>query len=75
MKKGGVKKDNFSSLPLTSRGGLLFKVSKYLDNILIIVYDPYYRVSSIRYFTSEHEASDWIEFLIIQHNELRKNNF
>jgi len=60
------------SMNLVKRGDFLFKVSLNgdTDTIMIHVYNVTYKWSHVRFFDSEILAHDWIEYLMLQENNL-----
>ncbi len=62
------------SLPTVSLAGWLFKASEHDSGILIVAFSLIDNYSSVRFFTSEKEAHDWVDFLLLTSGVLKKDD-
>ena len=69
----GIDWSNITSIPLVRKEDWLFKVSVLNGTIMIVGYNPLFQWSHIRFFSSEDEAKNWVEYLMLQSKHMMKD--
>ena len=60
------------SLSTVKRGDFLFKLSEMDGRILLVSHSPIFQYTNIRFFDSESMAKNFIEYLVMQSKEMKK---
>lgn len=73
MKKTGSKKVNLVSLDPVKIDDWIFKVSTLDGNVMVFAVNTTFQWSSIRFFSTEESAKNFVDLLIIQTENLKNN--